>query len=143
MARKELLILEEKMKDLMKSNIYESGQKFIVIGSCLKSMQPKAFEKLEALNLPIFDVCLEQAHINMVITKLLGMIRAGKAEEIIFATVDKSPHCVQMHYIQDELNKLGFNLKYINYVAVDDELHLVDSDTISLSKNLFKLSSHN
>lgn len=131
------------MKDLMKSNIYEAEQKFIVVGSCLKAMQPLAFNSLENLNLPIFEVCLEQSHINMVITKILGMIRASKAQEIIFATVDKSPHCIQMHYIQDELKKLGFNLKYTNYVAANNKLQQIDEKTISLSKNLSELAKIN
>ena len=35
------------MKDLMKSNIYDCSNKIIIVGSCLKAMQPKAFEELE------------------------------------------------------------------------------------------------
>lgn len=33
------------MKDLMKSNIYDTNETIIVVGSCLKNMQPKGFEK--------------------------------------------------------------------------------------------------
>ena len=128
------------MKDLLKSNIYESGEKIIVVGSCLKNMQPKAFDELLKKDLPIFDVCLEQTHLNMVITKLLGMIRAGKIKEIIFATVDKSPHCTQLHYVQDEIGKLGICVDCKNYVAVDNKLVLIDKEIISLSKNLSKIS---
>ena len=74
------------MKDLMKSNIYDCSDKIIIVGSCLKAMQPKAFEELETMNLPIFELCLEQTHINMAITKLLGMIRARKISKVIFAS---------------------------------------------------------
>ena len=70
------------MKDLMKSNIYDCSDKIIIVGSCLKAMQPKAFEELETMNLPIFELCLEQTHINMAITKLLGMIRARKISKV-------------------------------------------------------------
>ncbi|MBQ8425701.1 MAG: hypothetical protein IJX17_06755 [Clostridia bacterium] len=128
------------MKDLMKSNIYDCSDKIIIVGSCLKSMQPKVFEELENMNLPIFDLCLEQTHINMAITKLLGMIRAKKISKVIFASVDKSPHCIQLHYLQDEIIKLGFNIEFINYVAVDNTLIKIDKETISLSKNLSKLN---
>ena len=129
------------MKDLMKSNIYDCSDKIIIVGSCLKNMQPLAYEKLEKLELPIFDLCLEQTHINMAITKLLGMIRAKKITKVIFASVDKSPHCIQLHYLQDEVTKLGFNIEFINYVAVDNELRKITKDTISLSKNLSKLQN--
>ena len=66
------------MKDLMKSNIYDCSDKIIIVGSCLKAMQPKAFEELENMDLPMFELCLEQTHINMAITKLLGMIEQEK-----------------------------------------------------------------
>ena len=129
------------MKDLMKSNIYDCSDKIIIIGSCLKSMQPKVFEKIQTMNMPIFELCLEQTHINMAITKILGMIRAKNIKKILFASVDKSPHCIQLHYIQDEILKLGFNIEFFNYVAVDGELIHIPKDVISLSKNLSKLNN--
>ena len=129
------------MKDLMKSNIYDSNKEIVIVGSCLKYMQPKAFERIEEMELPIFDLCLEQSHINMAITKILGMIRANKITKIVFASVDRSPHCIQLHYIQDEIRKLGFdNIKFENYIAVDNELIEISKETISLSKNLAKLN---
>ena len=131
------------MKDLMKSNIYDCSNEIVIVGSCLKSMQPMAFEKLEKLNLPIFDLCLEQTHINMATTKVLGMIRAKKITKIIFASVDRSPHCTQLHYLQDEIFKLGFNIEFINYVAVDNELVKINKDTISLSKKKIRLTLFN
>ncbi len=127
------------MKDLMKSNIYDCSESIIVVGSCLKSMQPEAFKIIESWNIQIYDLCLEQTHINMAITKVLGMIRTGKLKKLIFASVDRSPHCIQLHYIQDEIRKLGFKLEIDNYIASDNELVKIDADTISLSKNLSRL----
>lgn len=124
------------MKDIMKCNIYDCTDEIIIVGSCLKDVQPKAFEKLKNMNLPIFDLCLEQTHVNMAITKILGMVRAKKMKHIIFASVDRSPHCTQLHYIQDEIKKLGFSTKFTNYVAVDNELYEVPYEAITLSKNL-------
>ncbi|MBQ4557850.1 MAG: hypothetical protein IJA61_00535 [Clostridia bacterium] len=128
------------MKDLMKSNIYDCSDKIIIVGSCLNVMQPKAFEELKNMNYPIFELCLEQTHINMAITKLLGMIRAKKISKVVFASVDKSPHCIQLHYLQDEITKLGFEIEFINYVAVDNKLIKINKETITLSKNLSKLN---
>ena len=62
-------------------------------------------------------------------------------EKIIFASVDKSPHCIQLHYVQNELKGM-INLKNIqieNYVAVNNKLEKIDEDIISLSKNFVKL----
>ena len=128
------------MKDLLKSNIYDCSDEIIIVGSCLKAMQPKAFEEIENMNLPIFEICLEQTHINMAITKILGMIRAKKIKKIVFASVDKSPHCIQLHYIQDEIRKLGFELSFENYVVVNNALIKISKETITLSKNLSELT---
>ena len=40
---------------------------------------------------------LESHHINMVITKIMGMLCEVNVKKLIFASVDKSPHCVQLH----------------------------------------------
>jgi len=131
------------MKDLLKSNIYDVDETIVIVGSCLKNMQPEGFEKIKKISQNIYELCLEETHINMAITKIGGMIRTGKIKNIIFATVDKSPHCIQVHYIRNELEKM-MNLDDIcitNYVIVDNELIEIDSNVISLSKNLKKLKS--
>lgn len=129
------------LKDLLKTNIYDVGETIIIIGSCLPNMDKKAFDKLKKITNNIYDLCLEQTHVNMAITKIGGMLRTGKVKKIIFASVNKSLHCVQMHYIQDELNKM-MNLKdieIINYVANNGELINISPSTITLSKNLVEL----
>lgn len=133
------------MKELMKSNIYDVDETIIIVGSCLKKMQPMGFEKLLDLSNNMYELCLEETHINMAVTKVGGMLRTGKIKTIIFASVDKSPHCIQLHYIQDELRKMMNldNVKIQNYVIANNELIEIDCETISLSKNLSKLKAYN
>jgi len=129
------------MKELMKTNIYDVTDTVIVVGSCLQYMQPEGFEKLRNISNNIYELCLEETHINMAITKIGGILRTKKINKIIFASVDKSPHCIQLHYIQDELRKM-MNLDKIqieNYVVVNNELKQIEPEIISLSKNLNKL----
>ena len=129
------------MKDLMRSNIYDVEETIVIVGSCLKNMQPQGYEKVKRLSENIYELCLEETHINMAITKIGGMLRTGKINNIIFATVDKSPHCVQVHYIRNELVKMMKldNINITNYVIVDNELIEIDDDVISMSKSLGKL----
>lgn len=129
------------MKALLKSNIYDVDETIVIVGSCLKNMQPKGYEKIEKISKNIYELCLEETHINMAITKIGGILRTGKVKNIIFATVDKSPHCVQVHYIRNELEKM-MDLKDINitnYVVVENELIEINNEIISLSKTLSKL----
>jgi len=106
-------------------------------------MQAQGFEKIKQLSNNLYELCLEETHINMAITKIGGMLRTSKVKNIIFATVDKSPHCVQMHYIRSELEKMMnlSNIKITNYVVNDNKLFEISLETISLSKNLMKLES--
>ena len=125
----------------MPSNIYDIDETIIIVGTCLKSMQPNGYKELEKISKNIYNLCLENTHISMAITKIGGMIRTGKVHNIIFATVDESPHCIQMHYIQDELREM-MNLENINiknYVVVNDELIEVSPKLILLSKKLSEL----
>ena len=132
------------MKEVMTTNIYDIDETIIIVGTCLKSMQPKGYKKLEKISKNIYSLCLENTHVNMAITKIGGMIRTGKVHNIIFATVDESPHCIQMHYIQDELREM-MNLENINiknYVVVNDELIEISPKLILLSKKLSDLKGN-
>ena len=133
------------MKSLMKSNIYDVDETIIIVGSCLERLQPIGYEKLKEISSNIYDICLEETHVNMAITKIGGMLRTNKIKRIIFASVDRSPHCIQLHYIQDELRKMMdlSNIEIENYVVVDNELNKISKETISLSKNLKELEDIN
>ena len=133
------------MKSLMKTNIYDVDNTIIIVGSCLKNMQPEGFKKLEEISSNIYELCLEETHINMAITKIGGMFRTNKIKKIIFASVDRSPHCIQLHYIQGELQNMMdlSNIEIQNYVVVDNELISISPRIISLSKNLKELSDIN
>lgn len=132
-------------KDLLKTNCFDTQETMIIVGSCLDRMQPEAYKELEKISSNIYDVCLEKEHLNMVVTKIIGMVARGKIKKLVFATVDKSPHCVQLHYVIKELeNAIDIsNLEIINYVAVDNKLIEISLETISLSKNLKELEDIN
>lgn len=129
------------MKDLLKTNCFDVPEVMIVVGSCLKAMQPKAYEELEKISSDIYEVCLEKEHLNMVVTKMIGMVARKGIKKLIFATVDKSPHCVQLHYIVKELeNAMDLSdIEIVNYVAVDNKLVEIPLEIIGLSKSLAKL----
>ena len=131
------------MKDLMKTNIYDTDDTIIIVGSCLKNMDPEGYKKLEDISHNIYDLCLESTHVNMAITKIGGMLRTGKVRNVIFASVDRSPHCIQMHYIGDELKKMMKldNINITDYVAFDGNLIKISPEVISLSKNLSELQN--
>lgn len=129
------------MKELLKTNCFDTSETMVIMGSCLPAMQPKAYEQLKEISQNIYEICLEETHLNMAVTKMIGMIARGTVKKLVFATVDKSPHCVQLHYIIKELENM-MNLEGIkieNYVAKDNQLVQIPVEVISLSKNLTQL----
>lgn len=129
--------------DLMSHNIYEFQDTLIVCGSCLSNMDKTAFSKLSEISNNIFFVCLEELHMNMVAHKLASILRTCKVKKLVFVSVDKSPHCVQLHYIRNELEKIMKleNISIINYVSKNGNLVEINPKTISLSKELAELEN--
>ena len=132
------------MKDLMKTNCYDIEETMIIVGSCLERMQPKAYSDLKEISNNIYDICLENTHLNMVITKIIGMLCRVNVKNLIFESVDGSPHCVQLHYIENEIQKSMQlkNIEIIHYVAVDNKLVKITNDTIKKSKLLSELQKY-
>lgn len=130
------------MKELLSSNIYDTKETIIIMGTCLKEMDPIGFQKLKEISPNIYNLCLEESHINMAITKISGMLSTGKVKHIIYASVDKSPHCTGLHYIRHEVERI-MDLKGIevtNYIVKDGSFIEIAPETLSLSKNLSKLN---
>ena len=129
------------VRDLMKTNCYDIGKTMVIVGSCLERMQKEAYKEVEKMSDDIFELCLEVNHINMAITKIIGMLSRVKVNKIIFVTVDKSPHCIQMHYIENEIAKAMdiSSIEIIHYVAVNNKLIEISKNTISKSKTLSEL----
>ena len=73
------------------------------------------------------------------------MLSRVNVKKIIFTTVDKSPHCIQVHYIENEIKKAMdlSNIEIVHYVCVDNELIEISKDTINKSKSLAKLQLKN
>ena len=126
---------------LMETNVYAVKGKVLVVGACFPEVYPEAFRKLSADADQVYSLCLETTHINMAVTKLSAVFGTGQLEKLVFASVDRSPHCTQMHYIMHEIERtLKEHVPVENYVVVDGEIIAVPEKAIDLSKSLGKLS---
>lgn len=128
--------------NLLETNIYDVKGKVLICGTCLPRMQKDGFKKIEKEFDTILYLCLEKEHINMAITKICGMISTKKIESLTFASVNKSPHCIQLHYIKHEIERVMKDIPQIeNIIIEDNKIYKISDETISLSKNLVKLET--
>ncbi|MBR5230656.1 MAG: hypothetical protein IKW00_00210 [Clostridia bacterium] len=129
------------MNALLTTNIYEPQGVLMIAGACLPKMQPDAFKSLASQADCILSLCLEESHINMAVTKLGAMLSTDRITKVIFATVDRSPHCTQLHYIDHELKRMMPSLPpFEHYVAADGKLFPVSDQAIEQSKTLRTLT---
>ena len=129
------------VQQLMETNVYAVRGKVLVVGTCFPQVYPEAFSKISADADQVYALCLETTHINMAVTKLSAVFGTGQLEKLTFASVDRSPHCTQMHYIMHEIERtLKEHIPVENYVVADGEIIAVPPAAIDLSKSLGRLS---
>ncbi len=127
----------------MTTNVFDVSDEIVIMGTCLPSMQPKAYQELLSICPNIYQFCLEKEHINMALSKVAGMVARNNIKHIIFATLDKSLHCIQLHYLAHELLKITDKkgIKTTHYIAANDQLNEVSAETVALSRNLLALNN--
>ena len=128
------------MKELLSTNCFDTEESIVILGSCLRDKENLKNE-IQKISPYVYTVWLEETHFNMVVTKVLDILAREKTKRIAIITVDKSPHCTQLHYLTKEIeNILGRNRATIqNYVVENDKLVEIPLEVIGLSKNLAKL----
>ena len=128
-------------QNLMETNVYSIKGKVLIAGACLPEVFPETFSELSSGADQVYTLCLETTHINMAITKLSAVFGTGQLEKLTFASVDRSPHCTQMHYIMHEIGRtLKDHIPVENYVVAEGEIIHVPERAIDLSKSLSKLA---
>ncbi len=111
------------------------GKKLLLYGSCLDE-NPQYLEGFEGYTKLSF--CPEKEHINMAFYKLITMMSV--AEELVVITTDGSPHCVQMHYIAEDVLKYSerkFPLRH--FVVQNGKMVEVSAEDVKLSRYLSKI----
>lgn len=128
------------MAAFLETNVYSFRGTVLVYGACLPEVSPEGFRQLALQADAAFALCLERDHLNMAITKLTAILGTGQVERILFATVDRSPHCVQMHYMPHEIERiLPTHIPMESYVVRDHLPIRIRPETIELSKSLARL----
>lgn len=133
--------MNRSIPSLMETNVYAVKGRVLVAGACLPQVWPEAFEQLASKADQVYSLCLEATHINMAVTKLSAIFGTGRLEKLAFASVDRSPHCTQMHYIMHEIERtLPKHVPVESCVVSEGEIVRVPERAIELSKNLAELA---
>ncbi|MCD6509546.1 MAG: 4Fe-4S ferredoxin [Thermoprotei archaeon] len=114
-------------------------RKLLLFGRCLRDEHPEVLEKFADDYVPL-SICLEAEHMNMVGFKLASMLARMPLKEIIVLTVDGSPHCVQLHMMVEEVNRIFNNkLNTRHFVVEGGKLIEVSRDCVKTARYLSKI----
>ena len=128
-------------RPLMETNVYSVRGRVLVAGSCLPEVAPEAFGKLASEADQVYSLCLEATHINMAVTKLSAIFGTGRMTKLVLASVDRSPHCTQLHYIKHEIERtLPKHVPVEDCVVSEGRIVSVPDAAIELSKSLARLA---
>lgn len=131
--------------DILSMNVAGRGirerRKLLIYGSCVEIEYPRLYNKYRRGRVPL-KVCLEREHMNMVGFKVASMMARVDLDEIVVLTVDGSPHCVQLHMMMEEVEKITGKMGKLNvkHVVIENGKDIeVDSKCIKVARYLTKI----
>jgi len=122
-----------------RSRKFRENPKLLLYGECVAEEWPNILAEFSKgfVSLP---VCLERDHMNMVGFKLLSMIKLGGVKTVWVLTTDGSPHCVQLHMVVEEINRMIDDLSEVkHYVISKGKAYEVDAECIKIARHLLKI----
>ena len=129
------------MKPMLSTNVYEPAGRMLLVGTCFPEREPEAFRRLAAEADCVYAVCLEETHLNMLITKIAAVLGTNRVKSLTLATVDRSPHCTQLHYLCHELERvMPVHPPIRSLVTAEGRLVAVPPEAIERSKTLAALA---
>ncbi|MCS7127720.1 MAG: hypothetical protein N3E36_00335 [Sulfolobales archaeon] len=127
-----------------KSRILRDRNKLLIIGKCIELEHPEILKEFIDSSYGVLGLCPEAIHVNMAGFKLIGILARGKYEEVSVLTVDGSMHCIQLHWMLEEVFKamnLDGRVRRRHFVIYKGELKEVSVRDVKISRFLYKVNN--
>ncbi|MFX0107194.1 MAG: 4Fe-4S ferredoxin [Candidatus Hodarchaeota archaeon] len=116
--------------------------KILLIGSCMNSRFPEIIDQFRRIdgNWAVLHVCLEETHMNQAGFKIGSIVSYSNIERIIALTIDGSPHCVQLHFVIEDV-KMRFmkDLQTEHFVVEKGKVVEVHPSAVKRARHLSKI----
>lgn len=131
---------------LMRTNVGDKKLRdkghLLLIGSCLMERFPEIVEEYAKSReeKTILHICLEETHMNMAGFKIASMVSYAGIGAISVLTIEGSPHCVQLHYLAEDIKRHFIQkLKTNHFVIEKGEVLEVSPESVKRSRHLSKI----
>jgi len=137
---------QRKIEHLMRINvgdnrIREKGN-LLLIGSCVMDRYSGLVDELSQRHGGHYalQVCLEETHVNQAGFKIGSIVRYSNVKHITVLTVDGSPHCVQLHYVVEDVKRhFTPEINIEHFVIEKGEVLEVSARAVKRSRHLSKI----
>ena len=124
------------------SRLLRTRPKLLIVGRCLEAEKPWVLERFPDNEYAKITVCLEAEHVNHVGFKIAGILARVPFEEVTVITTDGSMHCVQLHFMLEEIYKIMKpGAKRRHFVVRGDEIIEVPPEAVRTARYLSKVAS--
>jgi hypothetical protein len=115
--------------------------KLLLIGSCMDrypNIVQEFSEKKE--DFVVLQVCLEETHVNQAGFKIGSIIKYAGITDVTALTVDGSPHCIQLHYVIEDIKRhFAPEITTAHYVVEKGIVHEVSAEAVKRSRHLSRI----
>jgi hypothetical protein len=133
------------MQHLMRINVGDKRLRntgmILLVGSCMDRFPEivKEFTERDRGQV-VLHVCLEETHVNQAGFKIGSIVKYSGISEVTALTVDGSPHCVQLHYIIDDVKRhFAPEITTKHFVVEKGKVHEISTDAVKTSRHLSKI----
>lgn len=113
-----------------------SNAKILLYGTCVPQEHLRFLQRLSKGKIAL-DACMQEEHMDRVGFKLATLLRYQPIKEIVVLTNDGSPHCVQLHFLAEQVKTVtGINVPIKHFVIEEGKLLEVTSDTVKKARHL-------
>lgn len=147
---KEMVAVKENCDEieyLMRINVGDrrlrENPNLLLIGSCMKRFPEIVKKHRERLKTQaVLHICLEEIHSNQAGFKVGSMVKYSGIKTVTALTVDGSPHCVQLHYVIEDIKRHFVpEIETMHFVVEKGKVHDVSSEAVKCSRHLSKIQN--
>jgi len=131
------------MRTNVGDQILRDKGKLLIVGSCMDRYPDivKEFAEKDG-GYAVLHVCLEETHVNQAGFKIGSIIKYAGITDVATLTVDGSPHCVQLHYVIEDIKRhFAPEIITTHNVVEKGVVHEVSADAVKRSRHLSKIQS--
>lgn len=135
----------EDAQNLMRVNVgdrrFRERPNLLLVGSCMDRFPDtvKEISEKDGGSL-VLHVCLEETHMNQAGFKIGSIVKYSDIKKITVLTVDGSPHCVQLHYVVEDIKRhFATDIETAHFVIEKGKMFEITADSVKRSRHLSKI----